>query len=364
MKRILETYFTKISFGILLTLSARADLLVMHLNMVVRHDERTGAVLSSERPPFMLNVETTFAGTFGPDGNIYIVGNSMGAGSILRFNGQTGLFSDVFTDEDATELDNPLAMAFGHDGDLYVCSPVMGGTSGAVFRFDGKTGVEKPPFIPRGEGGVTNASVIRFGPDGDAYILESEHGVVRFRGDTGERVGLIVPGQASHFAFGPDGRIYVLNTDIKRYDAITGADLGTFATAASGELDMPGKIAFGPDGDLFVGEATTLKIKRFDGLTGAYKGVFTISPKAPYSDRDLCDLAFTPQRLTISGSPNGPQIKWPNTFGHFKLEKRDSLDASGQWSVVEDAPTQAGANFTLTLPTSSAQTYFRLTKQN
>jgi hypothetical protein len=362
MKRIWETYRSKIILGILLTtLSAQADLIVMHHITVARHDEQTGAVLSNERPP--VGIESTDSGVFGPDGNIYVVGNTLGDGSIHRFNGQTGVFADTFVDEHNTALVIPMGMAFGPDGDLYVCSFNYFGNGGGVFHFDGKTGAEKAMFIPFGDDGVTNAYVIRFSGDGDAYVLDST-GIIRFKGDTGARLGMIVPGRASDFQFGPDGRLYVLNTDVKRYDATTGTDLGVFATAPSGQLDTPVKFAFGPDGDLFVGEYRTLKIKRFDGQTGAYKGIFAESPLAPYNSDSLTGLAFSPHRLSISSSGSGAQLKWPNTFGHFKLEKRNTLDASGSWSAVEENPTQAGSDLTLTLPAGAGQTYFRLTKQN
>src|SRR5690349_1078650 len=121
MESIWESYIFKVGVAAFLTISVNADLLVMHHKRAVRHDERTGAVLSDSTPPS--RVESTDAAVFGPDGHIYAVGNSMGAGSIQRFDGQTGLFLDAFTDDDDTTLQAPMGMAFGPDGDLYVASP-------------------------------------------------------------------------------------------------------------------------------------------------------------------------------------------------------------------------------------------------
>jgi DNA-binding beta-propeller fold protein YncE len=77
--------------------------------------------------------------------------------------------------------------------------------------------------------------------------------------------GLVTP---SDLVFGPDGNLYVTGPGIFRYNGITGAFMGIFASA--GEFVYPIDLAFGPDQNLYVTvQGETNGVLRFNGATGA-----------------------------------------------------------------------------------------------
>ena len=60
--------------------------------------------------------------------------------------------------------------------------------------------------------------------------------------------------------------------DILRYDQVTGAFRGVFASGHG--LADPLGLTFGPDGNLYVASGNSDQVLRFDGRTGAFLGVF------------------------------------------------------------------------------------------
>lgn len=76
-----------------------------------------------------------YGNAFGPDGNLYV--SSFRTNQILRFNGTTGAFIDVFASDNnggfgsLNGLNGPNALLFGLDGSLYVT------TQGSVNKPDG-----------------------------------------------------------------------------------------------------------------------------------------------------------------------------------------------------------------------------------
>ncbi len=60
---------------------------------------------------------------------------------------------------------------------------------------------------------------------------------------------------------------------VLRYNAGTGAFLGSFVPSGEGGLSQPQGLAFGPDGKLYVAAAGTNQIFRYDGKTGAFLDV-------------------------------------------------------------------------------------------
>jgi N-acetylneuraminic acid mutarotase len=110
----------------------------------------------------------------------------------------------------------------------------------------------------------------------DATAKEGDAGI-------GQSLGAFVPQSANGglnrstaMAWGPDGNLYVgsLNTNqVLRYDGTTGAFLGTFIDAGTSlDKDSPFMqgLQFRPDGKLYVLSRNTAEVQRFDALTGAF----------------------------------------------------------------------------------------------
>ena len=120
---------------------------------------------------------------------------------------------------------------------------------------------------------------------GGAYadILVSSrfsNNVLRYDRDTGAFLGVFAEGSElqnpNGIAFGPDGNLYVGLGDsggVLKYDGTTGEFLGTFVPSGPGGLGGVRDILFGPDGDLYVASGTTDQVMRYNGTTGAFVGV-------------------------------------------------------------------------------------------
>ena len=68
------------------------------------------------------------------------------------------------------------------------------------------------------------------------------------------------------------------NSRVLRYDAATGTFVSVFA--AGHDLANPNGIAYGPDGNLYVGNGDEGRVLKFDGQTGDFLGSF-VTPETP-----------------------------------------------------------------------------------
>jgi hypothetical protein len=82
--------------------------------------------------------------------------SARGNDNVLRYNGTTGSFIDIFVATRSGGLAGPEDLVFGPDGNLYVSSP---GGPQSVLRYDGVTGV----FIDAFARNVQAAGLV-FGP--------------------------------------------------------------------------------------------------------------------------------------------------------------------------------------------------------
>jgi hypothetical protein len=216
---------------------------------------------------------------------------------VLRYD-QTGAFIDVFVPLGSGGLEDPRGLAFGTDGNLYVTSVVWSPQQlvGQVLRYNGTTGAFIDVFVPPGSGGLNNPISLAFGPDCNLYV-PSDAQVLRYNGTTGEFVDAFVPTGSgglkgrSDLVFGPDGHLYLANDDVLRYHGTTGAFLGTFVPNGTGGLWGAGVLAFGPDGHLFLGTSQPFAlVSRFNGSTGAFIDDFL----GWISEGSINDLVFGP----------------------------------------------------------------------
>lgn len=186
--------------------------------------------------------------TFGPDGNLYVC--SFNNDSILRYDGRTGAFVDVFVGDSEGGLNGPdIGITFGADGDLYVASH----WTDSVNRYEGVSGAAKGEFVAQGASGLTWPRDIMF--SGGALLVSSTPSELLYRYDaeTGAPAGyadffyVVGPGG---MGAGPSGLVYlasaagvVLKIDPRDTIALRGFLVGFTGYAPQGGQD----ILFVPD---------------------------------------------------------------------------------------------------------------------
>ena len=216
-------------------------------------------------------------------------GNMSSQGEVLRYNGTTGAFLDVFAA--APELDWPHDMRRGPDGHLYVA----GVRSDNVVRFDGETGAFIDEFVTSGAGGLDAPHGLAFGPDvnrdwyPDLYVGSRDTDeVMVYSGRTGDFIQVWVTAgsgglQKPHdLLFWPNGDLLVTShttDEVLRYRRRTGAFHSVLVAAGSGGLDRPHSMVYGiarPGGPLFSLYITSVRsdsVLRYNAITGAFVGV-------------------------------------------------------------------------------------------
>lgn len=282
-------------------LGVKADFLLVSnnsLNSVLRYDAATGAFIDQFVPgnnsfPGAGGLVSPTGLAIGPDGNLYVGSGISASGpahpaGVLRYNGTTGAFIDVFATLPRINgaEGSPKGMLFGPDGNLYV----SGG--GRVDRFNGQTGAFIDVFTnggdPQGIEGIT------FGPNGNLFVSSKNTGSVKeFDGQTGQFVrDFVTPLESANtqpygLAFGPDGNLYASSSGgnppvgVRRYDGGNGDFIDNFA--ADSELVIPWGLVFAPDGDLYVARYDGAgKVKQFDGTSGEFINDFV--PTGPAHD--------------------------------------------------------------------------------
>jgi sugar lactone lactonase YvrE len=174
---------------------------------------------------------------FGPDGNLYVGSKT---NSVVRYSSVDGSFMDFFVDVGSGGLIGPRGLVFGPDGNLYVSSY----NTGQVLRYDGTTGVFIDVFASGG--GLANPQGLTFGPDGNLYVAKADPSpptILRYDA-TGQFLDVFVPPETNGglldpngLLFGPDGNLYVGDQNdvgnrdgggVYRYDGHTGAFIDHF----------------------------------------------------------------------------------------------------------------------------------------
>jgi len=201
---------------------------------------------------------------FGPDGNLYAAGH----GPVQRYDLATRELIDNFTR--GYELIEVRGIAFGPDGNLYVSnydSCVTGpngctGSKGEIVRFDGLTGDFIDVYVHSGEGGLVWPYNIAFGYAGELFVANSTGNggnILRF-----QRGGWPIPSRARrsavfatypdfnplYIAIGPDHHLYVSQSgssgsggSILRFDENSGKLIDVFVADVEGG---PRGIVFAP----------------------------------------------------------------------------------------------------------------------
>lgn len=165
-------------------------------------------------------------------------------------------------------------------------------------------------------------------------------GAIRHYADTGASLGSFISGgptlsEPAAIRFGPDGNIYVANASdddtgysVYRYNGTTGVFIGTFIAKLSNGLDEVKDMVFGPDGNLYIAANEVVgnpssnggEVMRFNGSTGAFIDHF-IPNGAGDGGSNVVDeavaLAFgTDGNLYVATDGNNV-IKFNGTTGAF-----------------------------------------------
>jgi len=187
----------------------------------------------------------------------------------------------------------------GSNGSYLVISSL---DNDSVLRFDGISGAFVDAIVPK-KNVLRQPMGVIFGPDRNLYVagglfVDSGAGASHaevfqidgisgaFLNDFADSNKLASP---RSILFGPDGNLYVGDAQGKgangggtvvRYNGITGDFVDYFVAPGSGGLTHPGGMVFGPNGlndgrlDLYVASGHDATVYRYDGTTGAFKGVF------------------------------------------------------------------------------------------
>ena len=131
----------------------------------------------------------------------------------------------------------------GNDGHLYVSSY----NSDEILRYDGRTGAFVDVFVSAGSGGLDGPGDAQFRGGELLVVSARSDAVLRYDGVSGAFLGeLVKPGAGGldypHFMQVDDGIMYLAgkhNNDVLKYDAGTGAFLGTLVSSGSGGLNGP-----------------------------------------------------------------------------------------------------------------------------
>jgi hypothetical protein len=174
---------------------------------ILRYDGQTGAFIDVFAQGSGL--ARPYGMAFGPDGNLYVA--SFRSDQILRFNGQSGAFVDVFAQGNGTAaglLNGPNGLHFASDGALFVTTQgsVADGLGGINYRFEsqvlryeittqvGSLFAAQPTPTPRG-GGYVSLLGVEVGPDGLVYTTDFAGGIRAYNATTGVLVNTIDTGK-------------------------------------------------------------------------------------------------------------------------------------------------------------------------
>ncbi|HUE70652.1 MAG TPA: S8 family serine peptidase, partial [Pirellulaceae bacterium] len=296
------------------------------------------------------------AGTFGPDGNgdgaadFYLP--TVDTSEVLRYDGVTGAFLDVFIPAGSGGLNSPGDLEFTPDGLLYVTSYL----GNQLLRYDASTGA----FIDVAASGLSAPLGISQGPDGSLYIANQlSNEVLRYDGSA---LSVFVPAGSDGLAaprlglFGPDANgdgfqdLYVAAQDshqIHRYSGVDGTPISAFV-ATDPTTHGPMWLGFGTQGDLYLSVRTTssccdTSINRYDLGTGALLQSYALG-------RDGWSFTVGPDGLiynSTNGDGNFVERFGPSSLAAFTvtLSSASSLPVTVDYSTASGSAL-AGSDFT------------------
>ena len=250
--------------------------------------------------------------------------SSFGTDQVFRFEEDTGEFLGVLD----TRVPGPFASCIGTDGDFFVAAQ----TTGEILRYDGVTGALKGAIVKAGSGGLTQPTAPILTPDGK-YMLVGDlvlNGYLRYNGQTGEFIDVFAEASTSPidgpfmpiFSPYPDFRTKILiasgfTNSIQIYDIETGKYEGDFVKPASGGLNVPIGLTFGPDGNLYTSSSGTSSIKRYNGKTGEYIDDFVPAGSGGLSAPRALEFGGSNSDLYVVSNDTNNVLRYDRSTGAF-----------------------------------------------
>ncbi|MDH3341855.1 MAG: glycosyltransferase, partial [Nitrosopumilus sp.] len=188
------------------------------------YEEETGKSLGKLRVSFDRSLISRENSVAGPDGELYVSDDLRN--EILRYDGITGLFSNIVVKTERDQLSGPSYLAFGPDGNLYVSS------DDKILRFDGDHGTFIDVFISQNKAGLSNSQQLSFDKNFLYVSSYDNNRILRYDSNDGDFVDEFIPSR-DHGLQDPVGNVldkkrgifYVTSTNtnkILQYDAETG----------------------------------------------------------------------------------------------------------------------------------------------
>ena len=188
------------------------------------YEEETGKSLGKLRVSFDRSLISRENSVAGPDGELYVSDDLRN--EILRYDGITGLFSNVVVKTERDQLSGPSYLTFGPDGNLYVSS------DDKILRFDGDHGTFVDVFISQNKAGLSNPQQLSFDKNFLYVSSYDNNRILRYDLNDGDFVDEFIPSR-DHGLQDPVGNVldkkrgifYVASTDtnkILQYDVETG----------------------------------------------------------------------------------------------------------------------------------------------
>lgn len=204
------------------------------------------------------------------DGYLYVASGC--TDEVVRLDGTTGKFVDVFVAAGSGGIDEPQELVFGPDAnddgvpELYV----SGRSSSNVVRYDGVSGQPLGSYVASNSGGLDLPGGITFDPTGSSLLVASTRSgkVLKYDALTGASLGVVTPDLYPYVPkdvdFGADGLLYVIDSGgrILRFTA-DGTYVDDYIPSGTIEMENPTSFAFGPDGDVYVTGLYFREVMRF-----------------------------------------------------------------------------------------------------
>jgi len=239
------------------------------------------------------------------NGNVLI--GSVGANSVSEIDSQSGGTIRTLPNACPASFTSVFDVATDSAGDVYMTCPPTDG----VRRFDSNgTSV---PFVAIASGGLGSPRGLVFGPNGNLFVASGSGEILEYQIGTGNFVGAFVdvtgngggPIDPYGFVF-HQGSLFVTSffpSEVREFDASTGAYIQTFVSSGAGGLSGPSGLAFGSDGDLYVTSKDDDSVKRFAGDTGTFIENFVSTASGGLDQPfDLIFVPMTPGLPVPSGS--------------------------------------------------------------